>query len=58
MSRLNSPDDLIPDSNKFPDEHLFDVTAKTPRFADIANYLSSAILPSHFTSKNKRKIIK
>lgn len=58
LSRLNSPYDLILVSDNVLDEHLFFVITKTPWFVDIANYLSFGILPSHFTSKNKRKIIK
>lgn len=55
LLRLNSRDDLIPVSDNFPDEHLFVVTTKTPWFADIENYFSSRILPSHFTSKQKNE---
>lgn len=44
-------------SDNFPDEHLFSITSKNPWFADIAYYISSRILPSHFTSKQKKKII-
>ena len=58
LLRLNSPNDLILVSDNFPDEHLFVVTTETPWFADIENYLSYRILPSHLTSKQKRKIIK
>ena len=58
LSRINSPDDIILISYNFPYENLFVVTAKTPWFADIENYLSSGILSSHFTSKQKMKIIK
>jgi len=58
LSKINSPKDLIPVSDNFPDEHLFSVIAKTTWFADIENYFSSGILPSHFTNKKKRKIIK
>ena len=58
LSRLHSLGDPNPISDNFPDEHLFSINVKTPWFIDIANYLSSRILPSHYTNKQKRRIIR
>ena len=30
--------DYLPVEDQFPDEHLFDMTVKTPRNADVVNY--------------------
>ena len=38
----------------FHDEHLFDVSVQTPRFANIANYLANGKLPNHFSPHEKR----
>lgn len=56
LSTLHYPGDIIPISYNFLDQNLLSITAKTPWFVDVANYLSSRILLSHFTSKHKRKI--
>ena len=58
LSRLHSPGDPNQVSDSFPDEHLFAINVKTSWFADIANYLSSGIPPSHYTNKQNRKIIR
>jgi len=58
QSIIHSLGDQIPVSENFLDEHLFAITTKAPWFADIANYLSSGTLPSHFTNKHKTKIIR
>jgi len=58
LLRLHSRGDLIPVLDNFSDEHLFSITTKTPWFADVANYSSSRILTSHFTSMQKRKMIR
>lgn len=39
LSRLNNPGEVIPVDDDFPDEHLFSMSAKSPWFTDIANYL-------------------
>eukprot|EP00253_Pinus_taeda_P002841 PITA_02841 len=40
------------------DEHLLDISVLSPWFADIANYLVSAQLPSHLSSKEKSRIVR
>lgn len=58
LSRLHLSGDIVLVSNNFPDEHLFAITVKNPWFIDIANYLSFGKLSSHFTNKEKKKIIR
>jgi len=58
LSMLDTPFDPNIVLDNFWDEHLFSITAKPSWFADIENYLSSRKLPSQFTKKQKRKIIR
>jgi hypothetical protein len=58
LSRLKTSGEIVPVSDNFPDEHLFAISVITPWYADIANYLSSGMLPPSLTSKEKKKIIK
>jgi hypothetical protein len=58
LSRLKTPGDIVPVLDNFPDEHLFSILVITPWYADIANYLSSGMLPPSLTSKEKKNIIK
>ena len=58
LSRLNNSGEVVPVSDNFHDEHLFDIYVITPWYADIANYLSSGKLPPSMTSKEKKRIIK
>eukprot|EP00253_Pinus_taeda_P030547 PITA_30547 len=55
--RIQNIKDDTPVEDKFPDEYLFAVTTQTPWFVDIASYLVTRKLPSHFFPKEKRKII-
>lgn len=57
LSRINNikNDTLVEDT--FPNEYPFVVTTQTPWSADIANYLVTRKLPSHFFPREKRKII-
>ncbi len=58
LSRLHQPDNepiLIDDT--FPDEHLFSISAKSPWYADIANYLVRCKLPPHFSPREHRKLV-
>jgi hypothetical protein len=57
LSRLKTYGEIVPVSNNFPDEQAFFISIITPWYTDIANYLSSGMLPL-FTSKEKKKIIK
>eukprot|EP00253_Pinus_taeda_P020212 PITA_20212 len=56
LSRLKINEN-IPVDDSFPDEYLFAVSAHSPWYADIANYLVARKLPSHLSHREKRKII-
>eukprot|EP00253_Pinus_taeda_P035700 PITA_35700 len=56
LSRLKNNEN-IPIDDSFPDEYLFAVSAHSPWYADIANYLVAGKLPSHLSHREKRKII-
>lgn len=56
LSQLKA-DDNTPIDDSFPDEYLFAVSAHSPWYADIANYLVAGKLPSHLSHREKRKII-
>eukprot|EP00253_Pinus_taeda_P035744 PITA_35744 len=56
LSRLKTNEN-IPVDDSFPDEYLFAVSAHSPWYADIANYLVAGKLPSHLSHREKRKII-
>ena len=47
----------MPIEDYFPDEHLLDVSAHSPWYADGTNYLAAGKLPAHLSKKEKRKII-
>eukprot|EP00253_Pinus_taeda_P027448 PITA_27448 len=44
--------------DKMPDEHLFIISVLSPWFADIENYLVSAHVPPHLSSKEKSRIVR
>ena len=56
LSRIKT-DDNTPVDDSFPDEYLLVVSAHSPWYADIANYLVAGKLPSHLSHQEKRKII-
>jgi hypothetical protein len=56
LSRL-TPDDDTPVDDSFPDEHLFAVSAHSPWYANITNYLVAGKLPPHLSHREKRRII-
>eukprot|EP00253_Pinus_taeda_P006309 PITA_06309 len=56
LSRLKTDND-IPVDDSFPDEYLFAVSAHSPWYADIANYLVARKLPSHLSYREKRRIV-
>ena len=58
LSRINTSGEDVPVLDSFPDENLFAIPIKYPWFADIANYLSSGKLPSYFSPREKRQVIK
>ena len=48
LSRFTNSDDNFPVEDSFPDEHLFAVSAHSPWYADVTNYLAVGKLPTHF----------
>eukprot|EP00253_Pinus_taeda_P008259 PITA_08259 len=56
LSRLKTNEN-VPVDDSFPDEYLFAVSAHSPWYADIANYLVAGKLPSHLSHRERRKII-
>jgi hypothetical protein len=56
LSRLTTNDDN-PVDDSFPDEYLFAVSAHSPWYADIANYLVAGKLPPHLSYREKKNII-
>eukprot|EP00253_Pinus_taeda_P013909 PITA_13909 len=56
LSQIKADDNTLVDDS-FPDEYLFAVSAHSPWYADIANYLVAGKLPSHLSHQEKRKII-
>jgi hypothetical protein len=56
LSRLTTNDDK-PVDDSFPDEYLFAVSAHSPWYADIANYLVAGKLPPHLSYREKKNII-
>ena len=41
LSRFTNNDDNLPVEDSFPDEHLFAVSAHSPWYANVANYLAT-----------------
>lgn len=39
--------------DSLPDEHLFSIVVQTPSYVDIANYLVSQKVSSHFSPKER-----
>ena len=58
LSRINTSGENVPVIDYFPNENLFAISIKSSWFADIANYLSSGKLPSHFSPREERHVIK
>jgi hypothetical protein len=56
LSRLTLNDDNLVDDS-FPDEYLFAVSAHSPWYADIANYLVAGKFPSHLSYRKKKSIV-
>ena len=57
LSHFTNSDDSLPVEDSFPDEHLFAVSAHSPWYANVANYLATGNLPTHLSKREKRKII-
>ena len=58
LSYIKTSGEDVPVIDSFPDENLFAISIKSPWFADIANYLSSEKLPSHFLPRENRQVMK
>ena len=58
LSRINTYGENVPIVDFFPDENIFSISIQSPWFVDIANSLSSGKLPPHFSSREKRQVIK
>lgn len=56
LSRLNYDikEELIPIKKTVPDEQLLAIT-EVPWYADIANYLATCTIPSHYTWVDRNK---
>eukprot|EP00253_Pinus_taeda_P036071 PITA_36071 len=57
LSRIQNTKEDSPLEDKFLEEYLFAVTARTPWYVDIANYLVTGKLPPHLFPSEKRRII-
>ena len=57
LSHFTNSNGNLPIEDSFPDEHLFSVSARSPWYADVANYLATGKLPVHLSKREKRKII-
>ena len=57
LSHFTNNDDNLPVEDSFPDEHLFAVSAHSPWYADVANYLAAGKILAHLSKREKRKII-
>ena len=57
LSCFTNSDDNLPVEDSFLDEHLFAVSAHSPWYAYVANYLAAGKLPAHLSKREKRKII-
>ena len=49
LSCLTNNDDSLPVEDSFPDEHLFALSAHSPWYADVANYLVAGKLPPYMS---------
>uniref|UniRef100_UPI0035CEEAB6 hypothetical protein n=1 Tax=Bartonella sp. AC134YNZD TaxID=3243446 RepID=UPI0035CEEAB6 len=65
MSRLPGLESFLDPSTVnefFPDEQLFHITSvaplETPWYADIANYLATGQLPSHWSKLDQKKFLR
>ena len=55
LSHFTNSDDSFPVEDSFPDEHLFALSAHSPWYADVANYLVAGKLPPYMSKQEKRK---
>ena len=57
LSPFTNSDDNFPVEDSFLDEHLFAVSAHSPWYANVVNYLVAGRLLEHMSKREKRKII-
>ncbi|KAH9320582.1 hypothetical protein KI387_015221, partial [Taxus chinensis] len=55
---LTTTGEQDPIKENFLDEQLFTISADTPWFADMVNYLVTGKFPPSFTKKQMKKLIK
>ena len=58
LSHINTSGENVPVIDFFPHENLFYISIQSPWFVDIDHYLSLGKLPPHFSSREKRQVIK
>lgn len=51
LSQIKHDGDCAPVQDEFLDEFFFSISIKNPWFVNIANYLVTAEVPPHFSSK-------
>ena len=56
VERSTEEEEKVILTENFPDEQLFKVSCQLPWYADIVNYLACGVVPSEFTSQQKRKL--
>ena len=56
VERSTEEEEKVILTENFPDEQLFKVSCQLPWYADIVNYLACGVIPSEFTSQQKRKL--
>ena len=56
VERSTEVEEKIILTENFPYEQLFKVSSQLPWYADIVNYLACGVVPSEFTSQQKRKL--
>ncbi|XP_019153451.1 PREDICTED: uncharacterized protein LOC109149915 [Ipomoea nil] len=56
LSRLVRDEDMLPISENFPDEQLFQLSGMVPWYADLVNYLVTGVLPGYISKSRKEKI--
>ena len=56
VERSTEEEEKVILTENFPDEQLFKVSYQLPWYADIVNYLACGVVPSEFTSQQKRKL--
>ena len=53
LSCFTNSDDDFPVEDSFPDEHLFAISAHSPWYADVTNYLAVGKLLAHLSKREE-----